>query len=630
VPEITHWWERTEDLLCVVDRQPRIVVVNPACERALGWTSESLVGRDPLEHVHPDDEQTIGAFLRERHTGTFRDLKGRWRHSDGSWRWLLWSGVRVADGWQCMAKDITDLLHGAEPTISRREQAQNGLLRAMPDGLVVIDENLSLVWVSDVFLEMTGFSREELLGTRPPFAFWPDEHRASIQAAFNSGVAGDTSRLELVLRRKGGELFPAAITACPLFRADGSRCGLLGVFRDVSKEVGEREQLRAARDYERAVHENMGEGLYTVDADGRLVYMNAAAERMIGWRHEDLKGRVLHDIVHPRGQDGSPVAACDCPLLRVTTTGEPVRLDDETFICKNGRELAVKVTSAAFRAEDGRPGFIVVFSDISEHKIKERKLRTKLDRMSWVGPIREALAEDRFVLHAQPIIDLATGQIVQHELLIRMLDSKGVLVAPGHFLPSAEEYELIIDLDRWVIEQAAALAGQGHPVQLNLSAKSIGHPALVPHFARELENTGADPSLIVVELTETALLRNQETADAFVSAIRGLGCKLALDDFGTGYGGFTYLKRMPVDYLKIDMEFVHDVADNLASQSVVSAVVRLASSFGQLTTAEGVEDEPSLILLNELGVDRAQGFHIARPAPVSDVLGSRALKPWRS
>ena len=633
-PELSQWWELAEDLLCIVDLQSRIRLINPASERLLGWAPEDLIGEDPLEHLHPDDDQRIRAFLRERHPGSFRELEGRWRHADGSWRWLLWSGVRAADGWQCIGKDITHL-HGAgspapprgEAPAPPREHSEHGLLSAMPDGLAVIDEDHTLVWVNRAFSEMTGFSSEELLGSGPPFPFWPDEHRGTIEAAFGLGVAGDSGRFEIVLRRRSGERFPATVTACPLLTSDGSRRDLLGVFRDVTQEVGEREQLRAARDYERAIHENMGEGLYTLDADGRLTYLNAAAEKMIGWRHDELVGRIVHDVIHPRRADGSPLAACDCPILRVTRTGESTRQTDEMFVCKDGRELPVRVTSSAFVAEDGRPGFVVVFSDVSEQKAKERKLRSKLDRMSWVGPIRDALAERRFVLHAQPIIDVVTRQIVQHELLIRMVDPSGNLIPPGHFLPSAEEYGLILDLDAWVVGEAAALAGRGHPVQLNLSAKTIGHSQFIPRFAETLSKSQADPSLIVVELTETALLRNQATAEAFAWAIRNLGCKLALDDFGTGYGGFTYLKRLPVDCLKIDMEFVRDLADNPASQFVVNAVVRLAKSFGQLTTAEGVEDERSLTLLQELGVDRAQGFHIARPGPASEMLGSFVIAP---
>jgi EAL domain-containing protein (putative c-di-GMP-specific phosphodiesterase class I) len=224
------------------------------------------------------------------------------------------------------------------------------------------------------------------------------------------------------------------------------------------------------------------------------------------------------------------------------------------------------------------------------------------------------------VLHAQPIIDIATGETVQHELLIRMIDEDGSAIPPGLFLPVAEEYGLIREIDRWVVGQAAALAAEGHALEINLSAESLGDPDLYAVVERELTTRGVDPSLIVFELTETALLRDEDAARSFIERVERLGCKLALDDFGTGYGGFTYLKRLPVDFLKIDIEFVRDLAQSPSSAHVVRAVVSLARGFGQKTVAEGVEDAETLALLGELGVDYAQGFGIGRPAPVAQVL----------
>jgi EAL domain-containing protein (putative c-di-GMP-specific phosphodiesterase class I) len=209
---------------------------------------------------------------------------------------------------------------------------------------------------------------------------------------------------------------------------------------------------------------------------------------------------------------------------------------------------------------------------------------------------------------------------VQHELLIRMIDEDGSPIAPGLFLPVAEEFGLIREIDRWVVGQAAALAAEGHPLEINLSAESLGDPDLYAVVERELTASGADPSLIVFELTETALLRDEDAARSFIERAERLGCKLALDDFGTGYGGFTYLKRLPVDYLKIDIEFVRDLAQSRSSEHVVRAVVSLARGFGQKTIAEGVEDAETLDLLGKLGVDYAQGFGIGRPAPVAQVL----------
>ena len=259
---------------------------------------------------------------------------------------------------------------------------------------------------------------------------------------------------------------------------------------------------------------------------------------------------------------------------------------------------------------------MVVFEDISERKAHEENLEREAEKLSWIGRIRDALAEDRFVLYAQPIVDVRSGDVVQSELLLRMRERNGDIVAPGAFLQVAEDYGLVGDIDRWVIGRAAEIAATGEPVEVNVSARSVGDRAILDHIERCVEDSGADPKVLVFEITETALIKDAAAALAFAERLRELGCKLALDDFGTGYSGFTYLKQLPLDFLKIDIEFVRDLATNPASSHVVQAVVALARGFDLRTVAEGVEDAETLELLRELGVDLAQGYHIARPAPV--------------
>jgi EAL domain-containing protein (putative c-di-GMP-specific phosphodiesterase class I) len=191
------------------------------------------------------------------------------------------------------------------------------------------------------------------------------------------------------------------------------------------------------------------------------------------------------------------------------------------------------------------------------------------------------------------------------------------LVAPDYFLPVAEEFGLIMEIDRWVIDRAAELASTGLPVELNVSGRSISEPRLVEHIKSALERTGADPAMMVFEITETTLVNDDASARAFVERLHQLGCKVALDDFGTGYGGFKYLKQLPIDYLKIDVEFVSDLLYNPASRTVVQAIVKLARGFGLKTVAEGVESGATMDALRELDVDYVQGFHIGRPAALA-------------
>jgi EAL domain-containing protein (putative c-di-GMP-specific phosphodiesterase class I) len=224
------------------------------------------------------------------------------------------------------------------------------------------------------------------------------------------------------------------------------------------------------------------------------------------------------------------------------------------------------------------------------------------------------------VLHAQPIVELATGVTVQHELLVRMRGRDSTMVAPAQFLPTAEQHGLITEIDCWVIGQAAKLCGEGHRVQLNLSAASLAEPGLFDVFRTALDGSLACPQDLVVELTETALMSNERSATVLLERLSQLGCKIALDDFGTGYGGFAYLKRFPVDYLKIDREFIADIATNAASHHVVAAVVSLAKGFGQQTVAEGIEDADTIALLIEMGVDYGQGFALGRSATLQHTL----------
>ena len=255
--------------------------------------------------------------------------------------------------------------------------------------------------------------------------------------------------------------------------------------------------------------------------------------------------------------------------------------------------------------------------DITERRAEEVSLRDQLEEISWIGEIRRAFDEDRFELHAQPIVDLATGETVQRELLIRMRGTDGTLIPPGAFLPAAEKHGAIRDIDRWVITQGADLAATGIDVEINISAASIGDPNLIADIEQQLERTGADPARLVFEITETALVERTEVAVALAERLRRLGCRFALDDFGSGYGGFHYLKHLPMDFLKIEREFIRDALTSDADQHVIHAIVGLARGFGLETIAEGVEDQQTLDLLRDFGVEHAQGFHLGRPAPLT-------------
>ena len=267
---------------------------------------------------------------------------------------------------------------------------------------------------------------------------------------------------------------------------------------------------------------------------------------------------------------------------------------------------------------------LIVAADIALHGAKERGgdryeifTGARSERLAWVGHLREAVEDDRLVLHGQGIFDLRSGERLGSEMLVRMVEPDGSVLPPAAFLPTAERFGLIREIDHWVIERAIGVAASGAPVTINLSARSISDPGLLDHIADVLGRSGADPADVVFELTETAAATASEDLHEFGARIERLGCALAIDDFGTGFGSLTYLKHLPVRYLKIDMEFVGGIADSAADRAIVQSIVTIADSLGMRTIAEGVEDEATLGVLRELGVDFAQGYHLGRPAPVA-------------
>lgn len=269
------------------------------------------------------------------------------------------------------------------------------------------------------------------------------------------------------------------------------------------------------------------------------------------------------------------------------------------------------------------PDDVMVAADISLYEAKaggRDQIRIYSGKarlaLSGVKQIREALRERRFVLYAQPMIELENGAKTHRELLIRMLSDDGKPILPGAFLPTAERFGLINEIDRWVIGEALLLSRRGERVSINLSAPSIGDAEILARV-REAVADGVDPAGLIFEITETAVMTNLKTAQAFVAALSEMGCGVALDDFGTGFGSFTYLKQLQTRYLKIDKEFVRGMLSSASDRQVVRSITDVAHSLGKLIVAEGVEDAATLEALTAYGVDLAQGFLIGHPRRIS-------------
>jgi PAS domain S-box-containing protein len=607
------------DAIISKDRASLITSWNLGAERLYGYREDQVLGR-PISIIMPEalkgeEWELLQRVLRGEHIEHYETLR-RCKDDTIINVSLTLFALRDAAGEIVGAASIahdTSRRIAAEQELHQSERLHSQILESAADGIWRIDAELVTDYANPSIAQMLGYTVEEMLGSHLS-DFLDEEGMSTAQASMERQSRGVNERMEVSLLRKDGAVLPALMSVNAVLDDAGKISGNLAIVTDLSKQRQAETHLRKTETFLAGVTESMEEGLLTLDVDGRIATVNHAAKDMLGYEAEDLIGKTLCEGLGCARNSEQRCAGPGCPLTAVHSSLAPVHIDDEVFVRKDGARLPVSIRAEPLGDERGGPvGHIVVFHDIGELKTVKEQAQRELEELSWIGRLRDAMDEGRLVLAGQPIVSLDSGEVVGQELLVRLRDRGGALVLPGEFLPAAERFGLICDLDRWVVGQAARLAAQGNAVNVNLSACSLADAKLADQIEQLLTEAHADPRLITFEITETALTEHLQLASRFTARMATLGCEFALDDFGTGYGAFTYLKTLPIKYLKIDMEFVRDLLDNKASQHLVSATVQLAHGFGQKTVAEGVEDAETLERLRELEIDLVQGYYLGRP-----------------
>ncbi|HTN24682.1 MAG TPA: EAL domain-containing protein [Solirubrobacteraceae bacterium] len=664
--------ESSDDAIITMDLEGRIISWNAGAERLFGYAHETAIGKRVALLVPADRSGETERLLARVLAGEriHNHVTSRMRR-DGSYVdvSLTLSAIAGADGRAIAVAEIVRDISASTRAAASLHAAQERFRIAFeeaPIGMALIGLDRCFMKVNAAFCEITGYAEGELEGSPTAILVPPDdpERRGEAVSALLAGATSSYSADRRFIHRAGHPIWVALNVTC-VRDHDGAPQHFLGQMQDITDRRRYEDRLQHMADhdpltgllnrraFERELRNHVRRGeryglagaALMIDLD-HFKYYNDTLGHLAG---DELITRVAGALAtRLRESDVLARLGGDEFAVILPNAGEAAarRVASELLECVRGEGLVApdgvrnvltaSIGVAFFDDEAGlQPEDVMVNADLAMYDAKEAgrdrasfypasgHVRARMrSRVTWVESIRAALDTGRFELLAQPIVDLRGERARRYELLLRMRTTDGDLIPPAAFLRIAEHLDLVQEIDRWVVARATELL-VAHPqlsLEVNLSGKSIGAPALLELTERLLDETGVDPGRLTFEITETAAVANIARARAFSERLRALGCRFALDDFGAGFGSFYYLKHLPFDYLKIDGEFVRNCASDPTDRLLVTAAVDIARGLGKETIAEFVGDDAAVAVLRDLGVDWGQGFHLGAPAPLADQL----------
>lgn len=542
-------------------------------------------------------------------------------------------------------------------------------LHSIGDAVITTDEHGLIEYLNPVAERLTGWTMDELHGLKINDAL--KIYNENDKSMISNPVAECLDKGEIVelsdncvLLGKDGTEIPISDSAAPIRDHSGIVIGAVLVFQDVTQTRAMAHQLSYQakhdpltdlfnrREFEQQLEIALEQvrqenGNYTVcylDLDQFKIVNDtcghAAGDELLRQLPALLKSQLReNDILARLGGDEMGVLLCGYDREHAIELAEKLRavIKDFRFVwedhvfeigvsigvvfiskeCRNIAELLSAADVACYTAKDlGRNRIHVYERDDTEYMQRESEMR-------WAARISRALNEHRLILFTQPIIPSAqsSNNPIHYEVLVRMIDEEGNLIYPDLFIPAAERFNIITDIDRYIITAAFDFLAQlpsSIPCRLsiNLSGQSVGDPRTLSHIIAELDRTGIAAEIICFEITETAAMTNMSMSSSFIHTLKKRGCMFALDDFGSGLSSFAYLKNLNVDYLKIDGCFVRNLDTDITDHAMVEAIAKVGNIMGIETIAEFVESESILSELVTLGINYVQGHHISLPTPI--------------
>jgi diguanylate cyclase (GGDEF)-like protein/PAS domain S-box-containing protein len=583
-----------------------------------------------------------------------------------------------------MASEFADMVQArrdAEQALMQEKERAEVTLRSIGDAVITTDRSGAVASMNPLAERLTGWQQEEARGM--PFAeiFVAEREDNGLHAEDVSALAMRENAIitlpyNTVLRAKSGQVIPVNDSAAPIHNAAGEPDGVVVVFRDVAIERATVQELnwRASHDAmtglaNRAAYEAALGRLFDSCQDGeqhavlmmdldQFKIVNDTSGHAAG---DELLRRIAQlfadrarkaDMVARLGGDEFAIIMYHCPGEKALRLAEELRRDvvgmrfvwqeqtyrvgvsvgivavDRTY--GSAQDVQKAVDMACYMAKrDNR--------HICVHSRDDRQLETMRTEMHAVARIHTAIEENRLRLYAQAVMPISDRTVVGHhfEVLVRMVDENDNLIPPGAFLPAAERYGLMDQLDRWVIAHAAeACAKRFGPdnwhlldtAAINLSPLTLRDESIGEYIIDQLHRYGVPLKCVCIEVTESAAVENLDMVRKLMNRLRAKGLRFALDDFGVGMTSLAQLRDLPVDILKIDGSFVSNIGKDRVNGSMVYAIQNIARLLSMKTVAECVESEEELAHLTALGVDYAQGYLLARPRPIESMLNDVVMQ----
>ena len=662
--------EATPESLVVAETGGEIIYANAACERLTGFDRGELLGRQA--------NGLLAIDLASHQAGSSFETTCTRRDGDELPVEVHIGRIEAATPLLVLTlRDRTELEAGRAARFEA-EAKYRALVEHIPAVVYLdpVDEDSESIYVSPQVVELLGISQDEWLTN--PYAWRHHVHPDDIDRAWDeyrhAYIAHEPLIHEYRMVHEDGAVHWVLEQAYPIDDEAGEPWLIQGVIFDITERKRAEEQVAFLAYHDkltglpnralfeemletaiaRAHRHDLGVGVLYLDLDNfKLVndslghhagdeLLKQLAERLRGCTREtDMVARqggdefllLLADLERGMG----PVSGTEAGLFVAESVStrvhealqEPFDLGGVEFFAsasigvslfpqdaEDAATLLKNADTAMYQSKKAEPGGYVVYASGADDAI---------ERLSFTTRLRRAVEQQHWVLHWQPVVDLSAGTVSGVEALIRWRETNGGLVPPGEFIPLAEELGLIEAIGDWVIDEVArqrkAWEAEGIDVRVgfNLSPRQLWSGRLTEKMMDKLSSAGVDPGDVVVEITESTAMADPDRTQRVLTELHAWGLTLAIDDFGTGYSSLARLKHLPIDILKIDRSFIHEVDRDEDSGRMVEAMVQLAHGLGMTPLAEGIETAEELAFLREAGCTLGQGFHFARPVPASEI-----------